>query len=133
MTESSNYKVNTANLNRLISRLEALKATPIFLHVPDGNHQDIAMLCEEASEILDALNQQCREQVTGITYRARQAPECACQYAGYAVGEARRSLDRGDIIVAAAQLADAVPSLRNAWDMLIQGHNSESDSHMAGR
>jgi hypothetical protein len=103
-----------------ISRLEALKAAPVFLHVAGASDLDIGLLCEEASQILDALERQCCDQARGSSADAPGDLETALQYAGYVVDEVRRSLYDGDTTVAAAQLADAVPSLRNVWIMLTQ-------------
>lgn len=100
--------------------LAALQADPLYLHVTDAPCRDVPSLCGQAEQALDALNDLYEQRSTTQMVSALCARRLA--YARYAIGNARRTLDDGDGMSSVAQIADAGPRLRMAWDELLDTH-----------
>jgi quinol monooxygenase YgiN len=108
-----------SSIDDLLASLNALKADPLFGHVAGAADLDVPALCAKAEQALLRLRRMQWEQGKTWPPRQRQAVGSRLDYAGYAVAEARRTLDtHGNPAAAAAQLADAVPSMRKVWTAL---------------
>jgi hypothetical protein len=107
------------SINELLDGLDILEADPLLLHVVGGAISEIRSLCVQAEQTLAELRRLEREQTKSWSFHRRQAVGSVLAYAGYALSEARRTLAaQGNSAVAAAQLADGVRAVRNAWTVL---------------
>ena len=111
VTANNDLDVNAADL-------AALAADPLYLNVRNAEEKDVAALCTQAENVLDILD---RAREARPVFQPLPGPyERQLAYARYAVANGRRTLNGGDSVSAVAQLADAVPALRQAWYQVME-------------